>query len=232
MKIHCIRHESFEGLAFIEEWITGKKYSLSFTHVHENQLFPKKIDFELLIVMGGTASIYDESTHEWIAAEKQFISEVIEKKIKILGICLGAQIVASVLGARVYLAPFREIGWFPVKFNPELLNKMEFLPSSIITFHWHADTYDLPPGTMNLASSVCTANQGFIKGRQIIGLQFHPEMNKVSIQKLLSAVGDNLCTDRFVQTEYEIRNAENYYNQNQLLQDISTRSMNVYYQVQ
>ncbi len=219
MKIHCIRHEPYEGLAFIEEWINKKQYKLSYTYTYRNQSFPEEIDFDLLIIMGGTASVYNLSDCKWLSEEKNFLTRNIEKGTKILGICLGAQLIADVLGAKVYPAEQKEIGWFSVKFNPDVLTRLSFLPQEIITFHWHGDTFDIPSGTTNLASSDCTPNQGFIMGKQVVALQFHLEMNREGIDNILSGVSDMLKPEKFVQTESGIRNNISFIKQNNLLME-------------
>jgi len=217
MKIHCIRHEPFEGLAYIEEWIHNRKYDLNYTRTYLNQAFPEETKFDMLIIMGGTASVYQESEYAWLSEEKKFIAEALDNNIKVLGICFGAQILADVLGSKVYPSPCKEIGWFPVTFSPESIRIMNFLPDEITTFHWHGDTFDLPPGTVHLASSDCIPNQGFIKDDQIVALQFHPEMNQAGINSLLSIAGHELKQDQFVQTEAEMRQYNNYIEENNSL---------------
>lgn len=205
MKIHCIRHEAFEGLANIENWIKQKDIPLSYTHVFKNQEFPAELDFDILIIMGGTPSIYEKPVPKWLSNEKQFIARCIEKNIKVIGICLGAQLIANVLGAKVYPGQEKEIGWFPVKFSSNALNEFPFLPEKIVTFHWHGDTFDLPSGAIHLASSECTPNQGFFIDNQILALQFHTEMNEEGIERLITACGKDLIADRYVQIPYEMR---------------------------
>lgn len=217
MKIHCIRHEPFEGLAYIEDWIKANHHDLEYTLVFKNEAFPKTFEFDMLIIMGGTASVYDESKFIWISEEKKFISEALRKKKKILGICFGAQILASALGCRVYPGANKEIGWFPVRFNKKSLPGINFLPEEITSFHWHGDTFDIPPGAMHLASSDCTPNQGFIIGNQILALQFHPEMNQDAIHNLLSIAGSEIKPGPYIQSEKEILRGDFIKENNQLM---------------
>lgn len=217
MKIHCIRHEPFEGLGYIEDWIKKSRHSLEYTLIYKNEAFPETIDFDMLIVMGGTASVYEESKYKWILEEKKFIRNVLGKSKKILGICFGAQIIASVLGSRVYPGTCKEIGWFPVRFKKELLNDFQFLPEDITSFHWHGDTFDIPPGALHIASSACTPNQGFIMGEQVVALQFHPEMNRKAVHSLLSVAGNELVPESYIQSKEEILREDYFKENNQLM---------------
>lgn len=201
MKIHCIRHEPFEGLACIEDWISQNNHELSCTYTYLQQSFPSECTFDLLIIMGGTASIYNSLHESWYLEEKQFLEACIGQKRKILGICLGAQILASVLGSRIYSGKAKEIGWFPVDFFKENNQGLLFLPDRLTTFHWHGDTFDIPRGAIPLASSELTPNQGFTYNNHVIAMQFHPEMTKTSLQKLIRAAGGELMEKgKFIQT--------------------------------
>jgi GMP synthase-like glutamine amidotransferase len=193
MKIHCIRHEPFEGLASIESWIRCNGHHISFTRTYLHQRFPDEIAFDMLIIMGGTASVYQSAKDQWMIAEKKLIQKTIKAEKKVLGICLGAQLLASVLGAKVYPGSSREIGWFPVHFTESFLNEFPFLPGNITTFHWHGDTFDIPSGAIKIGSSELTPNQGFLLNRNILAMQFHPEMNLSSIKKIIKAAGHQLC---------------------------------------
>lgn len=192
MKIHCIRHEPFEDLACIEDWIKNNNYELSCTLTYLQQTFPSDCSFDLLVIMGGTASIYNSMQETWYLEEKKFLGDCIRRKTKILGICLGAQILASVLGSRIYPGKAKEIGWFPVDFFAEDIPGLEFMPKRIETFHWHGDTFDIPEGAIKLASSELTPNQGFIYNETIFALQFHPEMTKISLNKIIESAGEEL----------------------------------------
>lgn len=205
MKIHCIRHEPFEGLACIEDWIKSNKHELTCTYTYLEQKFPSECIFDLLIIMGGTASIYDSLQELWYLEEKKFLEKCIKQRIKILGICLGSQILASILGSSVYKGRASEIGWFPVKFRKEKNRDMDFLPDEITSFHWHGDTFDLPEGALHLASSEATPNQAFIYNGHIYALQFHLEMTPDGLKKIIRAAGTELSeTAEYIQTTDEI----------------------------
>jgi GMP synthase-like glutamine amidotransferase len=200
MKIHCIRHEPFEGLGNIELWARENNHHLEYTRTYLHQSYPDEAAFDMLIIMGGTASIYENNLIPWLADEKNFISKAIRANKKILGICLGAQLLADIFGAKVYKAPAKEIGWFPVLFNINEIERYSFFPSKITAFHWHGDTFDLPEGALRIASSELTPNQGFVIQNNIMALQFHLEMNSSALKKIIKAMGNELCEGgKFVQ---------------------------------
>lgn len=208
MKIHCIRHEPFEGPGIIEEWISRNNGQISFTHTYLNQQFPEESDLDILLIMGGTASVYDDLP--WLLEEKFFIANAIKKQKKVLGICLGAQLIASVLGAEVYPGEEREIGWFPVTFNTGELENLLFLPEKLNVFHWHGDSFDLPEGSIRLASSEAVPNQGFVFQKKVIGLQFHLEMTQLSLEKIIRGAGKELQTPgKYVQSAELLQKQQN-----------------------
>jgi GMP synthase (glutamine-hydrolysing) len=219
MKIHCIQHETFEGLAHIGKWILERHHELNYTLTYRDEQFPVHPDFELLIIMGGTASVYETGEDRRVLKEKEFIEKAIRMNKKVLGICFGAQILANILGAKVYPSQHREIGWFPVYFNQELKKKLNFLPTEITAFHWHGDTFDLPQGAIHLAFSDCTANQGFIYKENVMALQFHLEMNESAIRNLLSELDHTLIPEKFVQSDSEIKKRVDLFQENNKLME-------------
>ena len=119
MRIHYFQHVPFEGLGSIEDWIRSEGYDLFSTRFYRNDPLPELDRIDWLIVMGGPMGANDDHIYPWLAAEKKFIGEAIKKGVRILGICLGAQLIASVLGARVYPNAHKEIGWFHVRLTPD-----------------------------------------------------------------------------------------------------------------
>jgi GMP synthase-like glutamine amidotransferase len=218
MNIHCIRHEPFEGLASIESWVRNKGHGITYTRTYLNQRFPDEITFDILIIMGGSASVYEPGAKGWIGTEIKFIKKVIDSGKTVIGICLGAQLLAHLYGAKVYLAPKKEIGWFPVHFNKKELSDFYFLPDHIHTFHWHGDTFDLPYGAIRVASSLNTPNQGFLMGDKVLALQFHLEMNLSGLKKLIKACGHDLTKNgSFIQTAESMIVQTEFYSQNNQL---------------
>lgn len=207
MRAHYFQHVPFEGLGSIENWLKKAGYEITSTCLYESAELPdlKKIDF--LVVMGGPMSVNEEDKFPWLAAEKQFIREVINKGKPVLGICLGAQLIASALGARVCRNPVKEIGWFPI-YGIATNDKFTFaFPESIKVFHWHGETFDLPSGAMRLAKSDACENQAFQVGRSVIGLQFHLETTPQAAQDIVSNCSDELVEAPYIQTDKEIMSA-------------------------
>jgi len=160
----------------------------------------------LLIVMGGPMGAYEENIYPWLAAEKKFIREAIEAGKKVLGICLGAQLIASVLGSDVYPDIHREIGWFPLKLTDEGMESKVFaeLPVEFMAFHWHADTFTFPAGAIRLAQSEACRNQAFLYRDKVIGLQFHLDVKKEDVVRWVQEGKSLLTKEQYVQSAEEI----------------------------
>lgn len=208
MKIHYIQHVPFENLGNIENWAKEQKHSLSATKVYENANFPDLNSFDLLIILGGPMNILEEEKYSWLKQEKEFIKRAIDAKKTVLGICLGAQLIANILGANVYRNEHKEIGWFPVIFSKKGKNNILFdnIADEIEVFHWHGDTFDLPIGAEILASSKVCKNQAFIYQSRVIGLQFHLESSPQSIENLIKNCSDEIVNEQYIQTSTEMMN--------------------------
>ena len=206
MRVHHLQHVPFEGLSSIEPFLKERGHSLTSTHLYADQVLPLVRDIDWLIVMGGPMGIYDEKIYPWLSAEKRFIKEAIDAGKIVLGICLGAQLIADALGANVYKNKYREIGWFSISRTTE--NESTILSSSfpdqVEVFHWHGDTFDIPDGAIALASSKACKNQGFILHDRVVGLQFHLETTLASASALIENCGDELDDSDYVQTRDEI----------------------------
>jgi len=150
-------------------------------------------------------NIYEHDKYPWLMTEKEFIRQAIESNKVVFGICLGAQLIADVLGGKVHRNDHREIGWFPVKLTDEGEGTRIFgvLPDTFVAIHWHGDTFEIPPGAMRMAKSAGCKNQAFMKGKAI-GLQFHLESSVDSIDHLIQNCVDELTDGRFVQSPKEL----------------------------
>jgi GMP synthase-like glutamine amidotransferase len=164
---------------------------------------PDLEDFEALIVMGGPMGVADVTDYPWLPSEMDLIGRAISSGKKVLGICLGAQLIAAALGARVYRNRCREIGWWPVS-AAENVTVSNLLPETFVPFHWHGETFELPEGANLLAYNTTCHNQAFTLGNQVIGLQFHLETTTKSARALIEHGGDDLDGTRFVQTAEQI----------------------------
>lgn len=189
MRIHFIQHEPLEGPAGILDWAIAQGASTSFTHIYKGDIFPSHDSFDWLVLMGGSMGAYEEDKFPWLRTEKNFLELTLKKQKTILGICLGAQILANVLGAQVKKNAFKEIGWFPVTLTQDGLTSPLFkgIPTTFQAFHWHGDTFDIPKSAKLLASSAACTNQAFATSdNRAIGLQFHLETTWASAQDMIA----------------------------------------------
>lgn len=206
LSVHTLMHVPYEGLGCIEDWINSKGHSLSYTKFFESYNLPKVDDIDALIVMGGPMSVYEEDNFKWLAQEKAFIREAVEKGKIVLGICLGSQLIAEVLGAKVYPNNQKEIGWFEVNQTKAgkqnaILNNIE---DKFTVFHWHGDTYDLPPATEHLFYTNICKNQAFIFKNRVLGLQFHFEVTEKTLKEMVENGREELNCNETIQPEAEI----------------------------
>lgn len=219
MNIHYLRHVEFEGLGCIKEWAKIPANRLTATKFYEDNKLPFVELFDLLIVMGGPMGVYDESQYPWMKKEKELIAKAIDKNKKVLGICLGAQLIADVLGAKVYKNKEKEIGWLPLELTEEAKNNALFsdFQSKSTVFQWHGDTFDIPSGAKRIASSEACENQGFIYGDNVAAFQFHLEMNVSGIDKLIANCGHELVKAPYIQTEEELRKEDYLTTSNEMM---------------
>ena len=205
MRIHSLEHEPFEGLGNIEVWAKNRGHSITRTFLFNNEELPDISDFDWLVIMGGSMNIYEEDKFPWLKREKEFIAKAIAANKILLGVCLGSQLIADVLGGKVSKNQHKEIGWFPVSLTREAENSSIFssLPGTFTAFHWHGDTFKIPRGAKRMAQSEGCMNQAFECGRAI-GLQFHLEYSKKSIDMMFRNCGDELVDGKYIQTPDEI----------------------------
>lgn len=207
MRAHYLQHVAFEGLGSIEPWLLTAGFELSSTRFFESSALPDLDGIDLLIVMGGPMSVHDEDRLPWLRIEKEFIRRAVEGKKAVLGVCLGAQLVACAMGARVTRNPKKEIGWFPIEAVQSSDPAVFRFRQSVEVFHWHGETFDLPLGAVLIARSEACTNQGFQLGDSVIGLQFHLETTPESARELTAHCRDELVPDRYIQSEQQILDA-------------------------
>jgi GMP synthase-like glutamine amidotransferase len=155
MRIHSLEHEPFEGLGNIEVWVKNKGHSITRTLLFDNEELPETSEFDWLVIMGGSMNIYEEDKFPLLKEEKNFIAQTIAANKILLGICLGSQLIADVLGGKVKKNEYKEIGWFPVSLTREARDSSIFssLPGTFTTFHWHGDTFKIPHGAKRISCS-------------------------------------------------------------------------------
>jgi GMP synthase-like glutamine amidotransferase len=246
MRFHCLQHVIFETPGLLGSWIGQRGGTLGMTYLFEDgnlahdgslagdgalggtrvlpseaSVLPSLEDFDVLIIMGGPMSVHDEAEFSWLRPEKALIAAAIGAGKKVLGICLGAQLVAEVMGGRVYPNPVKEIGFWPVGWTEEALRMFPGIGGGIgagveelgagaeelgfragevgagagEVFHWHGETFDLPPGAVLLASSEGCMNQAFRVGENVLGIQFHPEVTPGIIDDMIRFEGHELAEE-------------------------------------
>lgn len=177
MRIHWLQHVDYEGLGCIAPALLQSGHTLSGTLLPAAAL-PAQDAFDALIVMGGPMNIDEHDAHPWLLAEKAFIKEAIAAGKRVLGICLGSQLIADVFGAAVTRNAETEIGWFDVELNEAGRAAPAFagFPARFMAFHWHGDTFAIPPGAEGLMGSAACANQAFALDTRVVAIQFHLEV--------------------------------------------------------
>ena len=204
-----MQHVPFEGLGSIETWLQSMRADVTVTKFFENPALPDVDDLDLLVIMGGPMSVNDETDYPWLVAEKEFIREAIERDKAVIGICLGAQLIARAIGAAVRPNGTKEIGWFPITAEPASYTEDIFpFPQELLVFHWHGETFDLPDGAMRLARSAACENQAFQLGGRVIGLQFHLETTLEAARDIVHHCRDELQPSHYVQSAAEILGVE------------------------
>ena len=198
MRVYVLQHVPFEELGNIQPWLVQHNAEIHYCRLYANDPLPDVNETDLLIVLGGPMSVNDESHYPWLVAEKAFLAQAIVAEKPIVGICLGAQLIASCQGARIYSNYAKEIGWFDitaVAASGDVLS----LPASMHVFHWHGETFELPANAVLLASSVACNNQIFQLGQRVIGLQCHLETTADNARSMVLHCADELTGGSFIQ---------------------------------
>ncbi|MHB9141851.1 MAG: type 1 glutamine amidotransferase [Paludibacter sp.] len=216
LSIQVFQHVAFEGLGCIEKWITANKHSVTYTHFYKTYQLPTIEQTDWLIVMGGPMGVYDEAVYPFLKDEKEFIRLAIENGKTVLGICLGSQLIAEVLGAKVYPNKQKEIGWMNVKLTNEARSLQVFtgFEDEFAVFQWHGDTYELPNESTLLFSSAVCQHQAFLFKNKILGLQFHFEVTPESLREMVENGMHELVESETVQSAEKILEQTNYFESN------------------
>ncbi len=186
MKISVLQHAAFEGPGEIAVWAAHHGHSVTVHHLYRGDALPALDAFELLVIMGGEMNIYQYRDWPWLKPESAFIKTTLDQGKRVVGICLGAQLVADALGSRVVQNPEVELGWLPVTWTKEAHAAFPKLPDATTVLHWHGDTFGLPPGATRLAASEGCAEQGYIIPNKCLGLQFHLEVGLALVKEFVA----------------------------------------------
>lgn len=207
LRIRCLMHVHFEGAGAIEDWARMRGHQFSVVRLFDRDPLAGPEDFDLLAVMGGPMSVHDESEHSWLVEEKSLIARCLQQGVFVLGICLGSQLLAECLGSPVRHNAHREIGWFPVNITADEGSLLHGFPEELMVFHWHGETYDLPPSTAQRACSEGCLVQAF-EHASALGLQFHLEVKQDGVEQLLQHCGSEIGPGAFQQDPSAIRAGE------------------------
>ena len=208
MIIHWFQHHPDEGLGALAPLLWQQGHTLQAIRWWAGETCGADDIQHGLIVMGGPMNVDEHELYPWLSTEKSVITEVMHRNTPILGVCLGAQLLARCMGAKVFKNPQKEIGWWPVSVVSEVGLVMQ---KSFTTFHWHGDTFELPAQAKPLFASAACAQQGFMSANgKVIGLQFHPEMGAAEVQSMALAFDAELAQELargnpWVQTAAEIQ---------------------------
>jgi GMP synthase-like glutamine amidotransferase len=183
--ISVLQHAAYEGPGEIAVWATSHGHALHIHHLYRQDLLPRSDEFDLLVVMGGEMNIYQYRDYPWLREESVLIQAAMQQGKRVIGICLGAQLIADALGSRVFQNAEYELGWFPVDFTAEGRVAYPGLPDRATVLHWHGDTFALPPGASRLASSPGCLEQGFMIKNKCLGLQIHLETDPTLVHEFV-----------------------------------------------
>lgn len=207
MKIHYLQHVPFENPGSILEWAKTNNGVVTSTQLYNNEVLPNANDFDWLVVMGGPMNIYEVDQYPWLKAEKELIKESIAANKVVLGMCLGSQLIADVIGGKVVQNKEKEIGWFPIVFTEKAKASplFSFFPDNPVVFHWHGDTFvDLPREADVIAESPACQNQAFVYKKRVFGFQFHLENTLPIIEDLITNCGDEMIPGDYVQSPADV----------------------------
>ena len=206
-KIYVLQHHAVENLGNIADALEGAALAWQYVRVYDGQPVPSSMKGAGgLIVMGGPMGVYQTDRYPWLRDEMRLIEDAVKSNLPTLGVCLGAQILAAALGAKVERNPNgKEIGWHPIKLGDSAQHDrlMRGLPATLTPFHWHGDIFDLPPGAVLLASSEKTPCQAFRYGDKAYAFQFHFEVTPDGVAAMADAFAkdlnrENIAADRMI----------------------------------
>jgi len=202
--VNVIRHLAFEDLGSFCSVLQANDYRINYIEAPDFALAPDDLSQldalsdDLLIILGGPISVNDDDLFAFIQAEVTLLKSRIAADKPTLGICLGAQLIASALGAKVYPGAEKEIGWFDLQLTAAgQQSALRYLAAEHCrVLHWHGETFDLPEGTKLLAGSKRYPHQAFSYGKNILALQFHPEVTQRGLERwFIGHIGEIMHTD-------------------------------------
>lgn len=191
MRIHSVRHVPHEGLGHIGAWARQRGHRVVETMPFEGRPLPDPGSADWHVVLGGPMNVDEVDEHAWLAEEKRWLRRVLDAEVPLLAICLGSQLVAEALGGAVGPAEHPEIGWSSLE--PTAAGKggllEPFFAPGVEVMQWHYQTFTIPSGAVHLARTEVCENQAFAWGERVCALQFHPEMTREEVARVVERDG-------------------------------------------
>lgn len=207
MRILLLQHDPLDGPGALLEWAQDRGHSVACCLICQGEPLPTLESFDLLVSLGGPMGAYDEEKHPWLVTEKEFLCQAVAAGKKILGLCLGCQLLADALGGKAFRHSCKEFGWQPIAPLPSGADWFG-TDTPFRAFQWHGDTYSLPPGAIQLARNEASEQQAFLfhgpNGNQVLGLQFHLEWTEQMAREALAEPGGAPPASPYVQSPEEI----------------------------
>lgn len=193
-------------------WVRRRGHALTCTELWREAAFPHADEYDGLFILGGPMNVYEVDEHPWLAPEEHFIARAICERKPIVGVCLGAQLLAVVLGGSVIENLDAEIGWFPVDLTPAGRDSVLFrnFPDPFTAFHWHGDCFSIPPRAIHAARSEACEQQAFTYENHVVGLQFHLESDEQGVAAMIQHGGEEMGCGQYVQDAYAIQDCGRY----------------------
>lgn len=186
MKCIALRHVAFEDLGVFRPVLERSGFAIEYRQAGMAPLsLSEWLSADLVVVLGGPIGVYETDKYPWIAREIDGVAARLQRRLPTLGICLGAQLMAAALGARVYPGPAKEIGWSELALTDAGRRSSLVHLDAVPVLHWHGDTFDLPDGAERLASTALTPNQAFALDDFALATQFHAEVDATAIEAWL-----------------------------------------------
>ena len=211
--ILVFQNEECEHLGVFSKILNENNISYQYIKLYEEEEIPNLNDYSAIIILGGPMNVYEERKYPFLKKENSSIKEALKINKPMLGICLGAQIIARAAGAKVYPAKRKEIGWFTIDLTVEGRDDTVFkgLERQLSVFQWHGDTFDMPTESKKLATSNLIPNQAFSIGETTYALQFHLEVTKQMISEWVNRYANELASlKEEVDTDKMMKYSEQY----------------------
>lgn len=207
MRLLLLQHDPLDGPGALTDWAAARGHSVAICLICQGEALPPMDSFDLLVSLGGPMGAYEEEKHPWLSNEKEYLRQAVAAGKKILGLCLGCQLLADALGGKAFRHTCKEFGWQPIEPTEEGRSWLGAEPV-FHAFQWHGDTYSLPPGAIQLARNGAAEQQAFLlkgpDGNPVLGLQFHLEWTEAMAREALADPGVAPPPSASVQTPEEI----------------------------